>query len=51
MFKFRELRNLSQIFEAATISFFNSLNTRPGFYNISPYLSKHILSSYNIFHP
>ena len=44
-------KNLRQIFEAAAISFLNSLNTRPGFYNISPYLSKHILNSYNIFHP
>ena len=39
-----------QIFEAAAISFFNSLNTRPGFYNIFPYLSKSILNSYNTFH-
>ena len=44
-------KNLRRIFQAAAISFFNSLNTRPGFYNISPYLSKHILNSYNIFHP
>ena len=44
-------KNLRRIFEAAAISFLNSLNTRPGFYNISPYLSKHILNSYNIFHP
>ena len=45
------IHNKSQrrIFEAATISLFYSLNTRPGFYNIS-YLSKSILSSYNIFH-
>ena len=42
--------NLRRIFEAVAISFLNSLNTRPGFY-ISPYLSKHILNSYNIFHP
>ena len=39
-------KNLKRIFEAAAISFFNSLNTRPGFYNISPYLSKYILNSY-----
>ena len=47
------IHNNSQrrIFEAAAISFFNSLNTRPGFYNISPYLSKYILNSYSIFHP
>ena len=38
-------KNLRRIFEAAAISFLNSLNTRPGFYNISPYLSKHILNS------
>ena len=44
-------KNLRRIFEAAAISFFNSLNTRLGFYNISPYLSKYILNSYNIFHP
>ena len=44
-------KNLRRIFEAAAISFFNSLNTRPGFYNISPNLSKYILDSYNIFHP
>ena len=44
-------KNLWRIFEAAAISFLSSLNTRPGFYNISPYLSKHILNSYNIFHP
>ena len=43
-------KSLRWIFEAAAISFFNSLNTRPGFYNISPYLSKSILNSYNIFH-
>ena len=29
-------KSLRQIFEAAAISFFNSLNTRPGLYNISP---------------
>ena len=44
-------KNLRRIFEAAAISFLSSLNTRTGFYNISPYLSKHILNSYNIFHP
>ena len=33
-------KSLRRIFEAAAISFFNSLNTRPGFYNISPYLSQ-----------
>ena len=44
-------KNLRRIFEAAAISFLSSLNTRPGFYNISPYLSKHILNSYNIFYP
>ena len=44
-------KNLRRIFEAAAISFLNSLNTRPGFYNISPYLSKRILNSYNISHP
>ena len=44
-------KNLRRIFEAASISFFNSLNTHPGFYNISPHLSKYILNSCNIFHP
>ena len=44
-------KNLRRIFEAAAFSFLNSLNTRPGFYNISAYLSKHILHSYTIFHP
>ena len=39
-----------RILEAAAISLCNSLNTRPGFYNISPYSSKSILNSYNIFH-
>ena len=29
-------KGLWRIFEAAAISFSNSLNTRPGFYNISP---------------
>ena len=43
-------KNLRRIFEAAAISSLNSLNTRPDFY-ISPYLIKHILNSYNIFHP
>ena len=36
--------NLYIIFEAIAISFFNSLNTCPGYYNISPYLSKSILN-------
>ena len=44
------IKSLRRIFEAAAISFFNSLNTHPGFYNISPYLSKSILNSNNIFH-
>ena len=43
-------KSLRRIFEAAAISLFNSQNTRPGFYNISSYLSKSILNSYNIFH-
>ena len=43
-------KSLRRIFEAAAISPFNFLNTRPGFYNISPYLSKSILNSYSIFH-
>ena len=42
-------KSLRRIFEPAPISLFNSLNTRPGFYNISPCLSKSILNSYNIF--
>ena len=44
------IHNKSLIFEAAAISLFHSLNTLPGFYDISPYLSKSILNSYNIFH-
>ena len=43
-------KRLSRIFESAAISIFNSLNTHPGFNNISPYLSKSILNSCNIFH-
>ena len=49
-------KSLWRIFEAVAISFFNSLNTCPGFYNISLYLSKSILniqyipSLVNIFH-
>ena len=43
-------KSLRRIFEATAISLFNPLNTRPGFYDISPYLSKSILNSYNIFH-
>ena len=34
-----------QIFEAGHISLCNSVNTRPGFYNISPDLSKSILNN------
>ena len=30
-------KSLRRIFEAAAISLFNSLNTRPGSYNIAPY--------------
>ena len=37
-------KTLRRIFEAGAISFFNSQNTCPGFYNISPYLSKSILN-------
>ena len=44
------IHNKRQIFETAANSNFNSLNTRLGFYNFSPYLSKSILNSYNIFH-
>ena len=40
------LKRLRRIFEAAAISLCNSLNTRPGFYNISPYLGKSILNSH-----
>ena len=43
-------KSLRRIFEATAISLFNSLNTHPDFYNISPYLNKYILYSYNIFH-
>ena len=38
------IHNKRRTFEAASISLCNSLNTRPGFYNISPYLSKSILN-------
>ena len=40
----------SRIFEVGAISLSISVNTRPNFYNISPYLSKSILNSYNIFY-
>ena len=50
MFIYIHDKSLRQIFEAAAISFFNYLNTRPGFDNISSYLSKSILNSYNMFH-
>ena len=43
-------KSLRQIFEAAAISFSNSLNTRPGFYHISHYLNGSLLNSYTIFH-
>ena len=43
-------KRLRPIFEAASISLCNSLNTHPDFYKISPYLRKSILDSYNIFH-
>ena len=39
-----------RLFEAGAISFCNSLNPHLGFYNISPFFSKLILNSYNIFH-
>ena len=38
-------KRLKRIFEAGVISLCNSVNTRLGFYNISPYLSKSILNS------
>ena len=43
-------KRLRWIFEAGAISLCNFLNTCLGFYNISPFLSKSILDSYNIFH-
>ena len=50
-------KSLKWFFETTAISLFNSLNIRPGFYNISPYLSKSIFnylpyspSLVNIFH-
>ena len=43
-------KRLKPIFQTVAVSLCNSLNTRPGFYNISPYLSKSILNCYNIFH-
>ena len=51
MLTYIQSKNLRRIFEAAAILFLKSLNTRPGFYDISPYLSEYILNSYNIFHP
>ena len=50
MFIYNHDKSPWRIFEAAAISLFNSQNTRPGFYNISPCLGKSILDSYNIFH-
>ena len=47
---FHKKKSLRRIIEAVAISLFYSLNTRPGFYNISPYSSKSNLNSYNIFH-
>ena len=43
-------KRLRRIFEAGAISLSKSLNTRPGFYTISPYMGKSILNCYNIFH-
>ena len=50
MFIYIHNKRLGPIFETAAISLWNCLNTQPGFYYISPYLSKSILDSYNIFH-
>ena len=44
MFIYIHNKRIRRIFEAAAITLFISLNTRPGFYNISPYLSKSILN-------
>ena len=49
MFIYIHNKSLRRIFEAVAISFFNSLNTHPGFY-ISPCLSRSNLNSNNIFH-
>ena len=40
MYAYIHNKRLRRIFEAGAISFCNSLNNGPGFYNISPYLSK-----------
>ena len=38
----------TQIFEASDISLLSSINSRPRFYNLSPFLGKFALNSYNI---
>ena len=39
---------LRQIFQASAISSLSSVNTRPGFFNLSPFLGKLVLNSENI---
>ena len=39
---------LRQIFENSAISLFSSVNICPGFFNLSPFLGKLVLNSYNI---
>ena len=50
MLNYIQNKRLRQIFKAAAISLCNSLNTHPGFNNISPDLRKSSLNSHNIFH-
>ena len=50
MFIYIHNKTLRQIFQTGAISLCSSVNTRPAFYDISPYLSKYFLNSYNIFH-
>ena len=42
-------RRLRRIFEAGVSSIYYSIKKRSDFYNIFPYLAKHILNIYNIF--
>ena len=51
MLNYIRKESLRRILEATAISLFKSLNTRPSFYNISPYLTKSLLNSNSIFHP
>ena len=41
-------KKLRQIFEASAILLLSSVKTRPGFFNLFPFLGKLILNNYNI---